>query len=118
VNNIQQVFLNLIVNALDALADSRRKEINIDVLSDGELVRISVEDTGAGISPDILDKIFDPFFTTKPAGEGTGLGLSVCRNIIDDHGGQVTCESKVGVGTKFKILLPLEIGEERRAQNA
>ncbi len=117
VNNIQQVFLNLIVNSLDALRDSPRKEINIDVRPDGEFIRITVKDTGDGISPEIFDRIFDPFFTTKPAGEGTGLGLSVCRNIINEHGGEITCESAVGQGTKFNILLPLERQEERRMQN-
>ena len=118
VNNIQQMLLNLVVNALDAMANKQKKEVNIDVKPDGDFLAVTIEDTGAGISPDIQGKIFDPFFTTKPTGEGTGLGLPVCRNIVDDHGGQIIFESKVGVGTKFKILLPLETREQRRAQNA
>ncbi|MGE5445847.1 MAG: ATP-binding protein [Ignavibacteriales bacterium] len=113
VNNIQQVFLNLIINALDALKDRERKEIHIDIQRDGEFVQVTVADTGCGISPENIEKIFDPFFTTKPVGEGTGLGLSVCRSIIKEHGGEIGCESKPGAGTKFRILLPIDRRKEK-----
>jgi PAS domain S-box-containing protein len=113
VNNIQQVFLNLIINSLDALKDRERKEIHIDTKPDGEFVQVTVADTGCGISPENIEKIFDPFFTTKPVGEGTGLGLSVCRSIIKEHGGEISCESKPGVGTRFRILLPIDRRKEK-----
>ncbi len=105
--NIQQVFLNLITNALDVLEESENKEIHVDVRPVGEFAQVTVSDTGCGIHPEHLQKIFDPFFTTKPAGQGTGLGLSVSQGIVKAHGGEITCESEVGKGTKFKVLLPI-----------
>ncbi len=105
--NIQQVFLNLITNALDVLEESENKEIHVDVRPVGEFAQVTVSDTGCGIHPEHLQKIFDPFFTTKPAGQGTGLGLSVSQGIVKAHGGEITCESEVGKGTKFKVLLPM-----------
>jgi two-component system NtrC family sensor kinase len=108
VNNIQQVFLNVMTNALQALEDREKKEINVDIRPAGEFIQVTFVDSGCGIPRDQLSKIFDPFFTTKPVGQGTGLGLSLCLNIIEDHGGTITCESEVGVGTKFSILLPIE----------
>jgi signal transduction histidine kinase len=64
-------------------------------------------DTGAGIKPDDLSKIFEPFFTTKPQGRGTGLGLSICYGIIADHRGRIEVESQIGIGSTFKVFLPL-----------
>ena len=113
--NIQQVFLNLITNALDVLKESENKEIHVDVCPEGEFAQLTVSDTGCGIHPEDLQKIFDPFFTTKPAGQGTGLGLSVSQGIVKAHGGEITCESEVGKGTKFKVLLP--IGRDFRSNN-
>ena len=113
VNSIQQVFLNLIANALDALGESEKKEIRVDIRRDGELIQVIIADTGCGIAPENLQKIFDPFFSTKPIGQGTGLGLSISRSMIEAHGGEITCESDPGAGTKFKILLPME----RRKEN-
>ena len=107
ISNIQQVFLNLMGNALDAIKESKKKEIRIDIQPEGESVRISITDTGCGIVPDTLQKIFDPFFTTKPVGKGTGLGLSVTRGIVHDHGGTITCQSEIGKGTTIIILLPI-----------
>ncbi len=112
VNNIQQVFLNIITNALDALRESEKKEIHIDMHRKGEFIQVTVSDSGTGISPENLQKIYDPFFTTKPPGKGTGLGLSICQSIIDMHEGRITCESKPGQGAKFEILLPIEIKKE------
>jgi two-component system NtrC family sensor kinase len=108
VNSMQQVLLNLISNALDVLMKSQKKEIHIEVHREGDFVQLTVADSGCGLAPENLEKIYDPFFTTKPVGQGTGLGLTTSRSIIDSHGGDITCESKLGVGTTFKILLPAE----------
>ncbi len=108
VSNLQQVVLNLLGNALDAVRESDKKEIRIGVRPENGSVQVIVSDSGCGIPSEILPRIFDPFFTTKPTGKGTGLGLSVSRSIIKDHGGEITCESKEGVGITFKLTLPIE----------
>ncbi len=108
VNSIQQVFLNIITNALDALNESKRKEIYIDIKQDVEFVQVTIADSGHGIAPEILPRIFDPFFTTKPLGQGTGLGLSISQSIIETHEGSITCNSTPGQGAKFEILLPIK----------
>jgi signal transduction histidine kinase len=74
---------------------------------EAETVWIEVADTGAGIAPDCLQKIFDPFFTTKPVGQGTGLGLSLSYGIVKKHRGDITVRSEVGVGTTFRVQLPI-----------
>lgn len=106
-NGIQQVLLNLTTNALDAVKESGKKEIRFEALAVGDYVQISVSDTGAGISPEHMQRVFDPFYTTKPAGKGTGLGLAVSRSIVSAHKGKITCESEPGQGTTFKVLLPV-----------
>ena len=106
VNAMQQVLLNLVSNALDALVESQKKEIRIEIHPNGDVVWLTVADSGSGIAPEILDKVYDPFFTTKTAGKGTGLGLSISRSIIESHGGDITCKSNWGKGTTFNILLP------------
>ena len=108
VNSIQQVFLNIIVNALDALKKSEKKEMLIDIHKEGEFVEMIISDSGIGIVPEHLPRIFDPFFTTKPPGQGTGLGLSISQSIIETHEGRITCESIPGQGTTFDILLPVK----------
>ncbi len=108
VNSMQQVLLNLISNALDALLESQKKEIHIEVYREGAFLQVTVADSGCGLAPENLEKIYDPFFTTKPIGQGTGLGLTTSRSIIESHGGDITCESKLDVGTIFKILLPVK----------
>lgn len=115
VNNIEQVFVNLLTNAIDALRQiskqdkkDRKKELIIDISQKGKFVQIIIADNGVGIPVSELPKIFNPFFTTKLVGKGTGLGLSICQNIINSHGGSIKCESEEGVGTKFTILLPIE----------
>ena len=107
-NSIQQVFFNIIGNALDFLRGSERREIHVDVHRKGAFVQVTIADSGCGIASENLQKIFEPFFTTKSTGEGRGLGLSICQSIIEEHGGKITCESKLSTGTKFKILLPIE----------
>lgn len=111
-NSIQQVFLNLISNAIDAMDASDTRELNIDIRPEGELVQVMVSDTGPGIAGEDMQKIFEPFYTTKEVGKGTGLGLSMCRSIVMAHGGDITCESKAGEGTSFRILLPVDIRKE------
>jgi len=108
VNGMQQVLLNLISNALDALMESQKKEIHIEVYQENYFVQLIVTDSGCGLAPENLEKIYDPFFTTKPIGQGTGLGLTTSRSIIESHGGDISCESKLSVGTIFKILLPIK----------
>jgi len=108
VNAVQDVILNLLTNALDALEESKKKEVHIDVRPDGDGVLVSVADSGSGISPKALNNIYDPFFTTKPVGRGTGLGLSLCQGVIQAHGGEITCESKPGKGTVFHVVIPTQ----------
>ena len=109
---IQQVVLNIVDNALDALVGCPKKEIYIEAQPEGEFAQILFCDSGCGIAPEALGRIFEPFFTTKPVGKGTGLGLSVGRNIVNEHGGSITCESTLGVGTTFKVLLPIHGGRK------
>ena len=104
-SSLEQVFVNLISNAIDAMKNSTNKKIKISVGSFGEHILISVRDTGPGIKKENLEDIFRPFFTTKAAGEGTGLGLSICKQIIDKHHGEISVESDLGVGTVFTIKL-------------
>ncbi len=118
VNSIQQVFLNMITNALDAIKDVEKKEIQIDLNRKGKFVQVTITDSGLGIAPENLPKIFDPFFTTKPVGKGTGLGLSISQSVIKIHEGRISCKSKPGQGAKFEILLPvkMETTEEQNEQ--
>jgi signal transduction histidine kinase len=102
---LQQVFLNLVLNALQALDGSGT--IRIVTGHQGEFVFARVEDDGCGMEPEIRDRIFDPFFTTKPVGEGTGLGLGIAYGIIRSHGGDISVESEPGRGTRFSVQLPV-----------
>lgn len=108
ISNMQQVFLNIIGNALDALRGSEKKELQVEVRPTGNWVNIKIADSGIGIAPKDRSRIFDPFFTTKPVGKGTGLGLSISQGIIKDHGGKIACKSTAGQGTCFTISLPIE----------
>ena len=107
-SQLQQVFLNLITNAIDAHNGRPYGTIRITTKAEGqkEKVRITVADTGSGIPKENLSKIFDPFFTTKPVGRGTGLGLSICYSIIQRLGGTISVKSEVGEGTEFTLELP------------
>jgi signal transduction histidine kinase len=106
-SQINQVFLNLITNAAQALPASGG-EITLTTRDDGDGVAVEVADNGKGIAPAVLPKIFDPFFTTKEAGKGTGLGLSISYKIVEQHGGRISATSEVGKGTKFAVWLPLK----------
>ena len=105
-NSLQQVLLNLMTNALDAVHETETKEIRFEVRPAGEWIEIVLSDTGCGIPAEQMERIFDPFFTTKPVGKGTGLGLSVSRSIIESQGGKIRCESEMGKGTTFTMELP------------
>ena len=104
-NRLQQVVLNLCLNAREAMADGG--SIGIETRTrDGDVV-LEVRDTGHGIKPEDLGQIYEPFFSTKPVGQGTGLGLSVTYGIVDQHDGRIEVDSEVGVGTTFTVLLPV-----------
>jgi C4-dicarboxylate-specific signal transduction histidine kinase len=104
---LEQVFINLLTNARDALAeDVDERKITIATRRDGERVKITFSDTGPGIGPGLEKRIFDPFFTTKEVGAGTGLGLSITYGIVKEHGGQIAVVSKPGEGACFEIELP------------
>ncbi|HLL04714.1 MAG TPA: ATP-binding protein [Myxococcaceae bacterium] len=104
-----QVFLNLLINAAQAIppGSPEKHRIRVAGRADAEHVTVEVSDTGKGIAPEMLERIFDPFFTTKPAGEGTGLGLSISHSIITSLGGTIDVESQMGQGTTFRVTLPL-----------
>jgi CheY-like chemotaxis protein len=132
-----QVFLNLLVNAAQAIpaGNAFGNVITIVTAFDGNGVTVDITDTGSGIAPDVLPRVFDPFFTTKAVDEGTGLGLSICQRIVTDHGGRLTIESELGRGSVCRLWLPTsrrpelapgrsservsspsEVGPERRAR--
>jgi signal transduction histidine kinase len=103
---INQVVSNLLVNA--AYAIEQQGTITVRTWQDGDLVVLSVADTGKGILPENMNRIFDPFFTTKDVGKGTGLGLSISYDIVKKHGGEIAVESTIGVGTTFTVKLPVD----------
>ena len=108
----EQVIMNLVVNARDAMPTGGRLTIETSVISSADsesslLACLAVSDTGQGVSDEVREKIFEPFFTTKGVGKGTGLGLAVVHGVVTQNGGQITMESSVGVGTTFRIVLPL-----------
>jgi two-component system NtrC family sensor kinase len=114
-SELQQVFLNLINNAIDAIG-TQGGIIDVTTRKEKNHVVIDVADNGQGIPQSILPRIFDPFFTTKPVGKGTGLGLSICYGIIKKMGGEITLNSAVGIGTTFHIHLPAPKGQEENTQ--
>jgi len=107
-NQLQQVFLNLLNNAIYALQETDSAEIRIKTCLENSDILISVADNGHGIPPEDMEKIFVPFFTTKPVGQGTGLGLSTVYGIVTGLGGDVTVVSELQAGTIFTVRLPLE----------
>jgi signal transduction histidine kinase/CheY-like chemotaxis protein len=112
---LAQVFINLLVNAAQAISEGAAPagEIRVVTRTDeqGRAI-VEVRDTGPGIPPDVLRRVFEPFFTTKPVGVGTGMGLSICHGIVASHGGEITAESEVGVGTVFRVALPACASEQ------
>jgi hypothetical protein len=110
-HKLQQVFLNLFLNARDAMP--RGGWLSVATRLEGGEAIVEVADTGSGIPPEHLARIYDPFFTTKPIGQGTGLGLSISYGIVQEHGGTLTCESQPGLGTRFVLTLPRAAAEAR-----
>ncbi|MDQ2982908.1 MAG: ATP-binding protein [Actinomycetota bacterium] len=104
---LEQVFINLLTNARDALEEAPQKVIRISSKHSDESVTICFTDTGPGIPAEIEQRIFDPFFTTKEVGQGTGLGLSITYSIVKEHGGEITVENRPGEGAAFEIELPV-----------
>jgi two-component system sensor kinase FixL len=111
---IQQVALNLIRNAVEAMETTDRRELTIDARRDGEFALFLVADTGAGISPEIAQHLFQPFITSKAS--GMGVGLSICRTIIEAHGGRISARPNQGGGTVFEFTLPFAEPEAEHAR--
>jgi C4-dicarboxylate-specific signal transduction histidine kinase len=103
---LQQVFINLMANACDAVADAGGGRIEVWSEPVDEMVTVSIRDDGPGIPEGDLSHIFEPFFTSKPPGKGTGLGLSIVKEILDSHGGRVVVESTSGRGSLFRVEVP------------
>jgi len=112
---LEQVFINLLTNARDAVADSPRKAIRISDSVGAEGVEVALTDTGPGIPPGLERRIFDPFFTTKEVGKGTGLGLSITYGIVKEHGGTISVTSRPGEGATFLLQLPLVSAETQES---
>jgi len=104
ISRMAQVFTNLTMNAIQSMPRGGKLEISTGLENDELFVRF--RDTGTGIDPEDMDRIFDPFFTTKPTGHGTGLGLAVCRTLVNQHHGDVTVDSEPGRGSTFTVWLP------------
>ena len=121
---LNQVMLNLLVNASHAIADvvggtGNKGVITVSTRIDGDAVVITVGDTGGGIAENIRHRIFEPFFTTKEVGRGTGQGLAISHNIIvKRHGGAIECDSEVGRGTAFHLRLPFDCRREAAQERA
>src|SRR5262249_2832350 len=103
---INQVFLNILLNAIQACSSGGTVTARTRLERGNEAI-VEIEDNGCGIPPENLSRVFEPFFTTRPVGQGTGLGLSVSFGIIRDHGGAIEVESQVGRGSTFRVRLPL-----------
>jgi signal transduction histidine kinase len=106
---LQQAFVNLLLNALEAMTEKGKLTVTTSALPEGisglRRLQVVIQDTGEGILPEHMSHLFEPFFTTKAA--GTGLGLAITRRIIQEHGGSISVESRPGQGTTFTVLLPL-----------
>ena len=115
---LQQVFLNLFLNARDAMPKGGWLTIATTSAATDDAAVVEIADTGSGIPADQLSRIYDPFFTTKDIGKGTGLGLSITYGIVQEHGGTITCDSAIGQGTRFTLALPLASTRELRRDAA
>jgi signal transduction histidine kinase len=120
--DMNQVFLNVIVNAAHAIADvvgesGERGQIGVRTSLDGDDVMVSISDSGRGIPPESRDKVFEPFFTTKDVGRGSGQGLSIARSIVEKHRGSITFDSAPGRGTTFHIRIPRASSRQAAERN-
>jgi signal transduction histidine kinase len=116
-SRLSRLFLNLLLNAAQAVAGDPEKEHFIRVVTrhePGTAVTVEVTDSGPGISPEYIDRVFEPFFTTRPAGEGTGLGLAICKRIVGDMGGEITVDSTPLRGARLRVVLPVTRPERKR----
>jgi len=105
---IETVIVNLLLNAADATPPDGTVTLSIRCSADGKAVEIEVRDTGEGLAPELRERVFDPFFTTKGPGRGTGLGLTVCRSIVDRHGGAIAIDTPPDGGCRFVVTIPLQ----------
>ncbi len=114
-SQLEDVWMNLLLNARDALLEQPDGQghvwLSTSLSTEGDAVVVVVRDDGPGIAPEHLGRVFDPFFTTKPHGQGTGLGLYICRQIISDHGGEIAVSSAAGTGTTVAVRLPTVINQ-------
>jgi two-component system NtrC family sensor kinase len=110
-SQISRVFMNMIINAAEAMKDGGRLTLATRFLPDDQCVEVQFSDTGQGIAPENMDRIFDPFFTTKETGHGVGLGLAISHGIVAEHKGTISVVSQVGKGTTFVIRLPVAVEE-------
>lgn len=110
-NELNQIFLNIIVNACHAMKHTERPLLRIETRPEDEEILVQITDNGCGMDEEVLKSLFDPFFTTKPVGEGTGMGMSITYSIIKNHQGRLQVASKPGIGSRFSIYLPLKRGE-------
>lgn len=106
-DKLRQVFVNMIINALQAMPHEGRLKVRTSLSAGGDVVVVEISDTGCGIPEEVMPKLFDPFFTTKGTGKGTGLGLSVSHGMVKQHGGTIEVESEVGKGTTFTVGIPV-----------
>jgi two-component system NtrC family sensor kinase len=107
-HQMQQVFVNIITNAEQAMTEAHGQgKLTVKTQTAGQNIRIAFADTGPGLPKENLDRIFDPFFTTKEVGKGTGLGLSICFGIVHEHGGRLYTKGKPGKGATFVVDIPL-----------
>jgi signal transduction histidine kinase len=109
---LQQVFLNLLLNAADAIAEGGTITIKTSQDKEGKAIAVEIDDTGKGIPEELRERIFQPFFTTKGKGKGTGLGLAVSKRIVEEHGGSIEVANNVSGGAVFKIVLPVKAEDQ------
>lgn len=107
-SQLNQVFMNILTNAAQAIDGEGDIWITLKHLKDKAKAQVTIKDSGKGMTPDVAEKIFDPFFTTKSVGEGTGLGLSISYGIVKQHGGDIQVHSEPGKGTEFVITIPID----------
>jgi two-component system, NtrC family, sensor kinase len=117
IQQMNHLFMNIILNAAQAMEGKGSLFLKTHLLPGGEFIGIEISDTGPGIPEEVLAHIFEPFFTTKDEGKGTGLGLSLVYGIVENHGGQISAQSRIGKGTRFIIKLPVSGPTEKGAEN-
>ena len=110
-HHLAHVLMNLVVNAEQAMSTANEGgQLTVKAAEQDDHVRITIQDNGPGIAPEHLDKVFVPFFTTRPGGKGTGLSLSICHNLVEDHGGRIRVDGQLQPGAAFHVDLPIIAG--------